>query len=229
MSQHSSTQSTLSIIDIKEDIVVLTNKRYRTVLQVKAINFDLLSEDEQDSIIYAYASLINSINYPIQILVKTRQLNITSYLDYLERAKQAQPSQVLKNQISSYQQFVNKLVVENNVLFKTFYVVIPFDGIQVDKSSIFDPLLNILGGSKSTVTTTYTEKEFAQAREKLVQMTSDLMGQFQRIGLQVRQLTSQELVGLYYTLYNPEEDSSEQRVGQDINEYTTPMVHPSMR
>src|SRR5690606_32802292 len=137
MPQRASTQSTLSIVDIKDDIAILTNKRYRAVIKVKAINFDLLSEDEQDAIIYAYASLINSLNFPIQILVKTRQLNITSYLDYLERSKQAQPSQVLRDQITSYQHFVQKLVVENNVLFKTFYVVVPFDGVVADKASIF--------------------------------------------------------------------------------------------
>src|SRR5690606_34388850 len=120
MPQRASTQSTLSIVDIKEDVVVLTNKRYRSVLQVKAINFDLLSEDEQDAIIYAYGSLINSLNFPIQIVVKTRQLNITAYLEYLERAKQTQSNPTLKNQIASYQDFVNKLVVENNVLYKMF-------------------------------------------------------------------------------------------------------------
>ena len=229
MPQRASTQSTLSIIDIKEDIAILTNKRYRAVIQVKAINFDLLSEDEQDAIIYAYASLINSLNFPIQILVKTRQLNITSYLEYLERSKQAQPSQVLRDQISSYQNFVQKLVVENNVLFKTFYVVVPFDGVVVDKASIFDPLTNLMSGSSATAGATYTEKELATAKERLTQMTNDLMDQFQRIGLRTSRLTSKELVGLFYSLYNPEEDSSEQRIHQDAEGYTTAMVRPSVR
>src|SRR5690606_25191959 len=127
----------------------------------------LLSEDEQDSIIYAYASLINSLSFPVQILVKTRQLNITAYLEYLERAKQAQPSTILKNQISSYQDFVEKLVVENNVLFKTFYVVVPFDGILVNKASIFDPLINLANGK--TVDLSYSQKDLAEAKEKLNQ------------------------------------------------------------
>lgn len=227
MPQRSSTQSTLSIIDIKEDIVIMTGKRYRSVFQVKAINFDLLSEDEQDSIIYAYASLINSLTFPVQILVKTRQLNITSYLDYLERAKQVQSSTVLKNQISSYQEFVNKLVIENNVLFKTFYVVVPFDGILTNKASIFDPLTKLASGK--TVDSSYSAKDLAEAKEKLNQMTSDLMAQFQRIGLRTDRLSSKELVGLYYSLYNPEEDSAEQRVGQEIEGYATTMVHPSVR
>jgi hypothetical protein len=227
MPQRASTQSTLSIIDIKEDVVILTGKRYRAVFEVKAINFDLLSEDEQDSIIYAYASLINSLSYPIQILVKTRQLNITAYLDYLERAKQAQPSTVLKGQISSYQEFVEKLVIENNVLFKTFYVVLQFDGILVNKASIFDPLTNLVAGK--SVDTSYSAKELTEAKEKLNQMCTDLMAQFQRIGLRTDRLSSRELVGLYYSLYNPEEDSAEQRVGQEIEGYASTMVHPSVR
>lgn len=227
MPQRASTQSTLSIIDIKEDVVILTGKRYRAVFQVKAINFDLLSEDEQDSIIYAYASLINSLNFPIQILVKTRQLNITAYIDYLEHAKQSQPSTVLKNQISSYQDFVNKLVIENNVLFKTFYVVIPFDGILTNKSSIFDPLTNLASGK--TVDTSYSAKDLNEAKEKLNQLCNDLMAQFQRIGLRTDRLNSKDLVGLYYSLYNPEEDSVEQRVGQGIDGYTNTMVHPAVR
>ena len=227
MPQRASTQSTLSIIDIKEDVVILTGKRYRAVFQVKAINFDLLSEDEQDSIIYAYASLINSLSFPIQILVKTRQLNITAYLDYLERAKQVQPSTVLKNQISSYQEFVNKLVIENNVLFKTFYVVVPFDGILTNKASIFDPLTSLAGGKK--IDTSYSTKDLAEAKEKLNQMCSDIMAQFQRIGLRTDRLNSKELIGLYYSLYNPEEDSAEQRVGQEIEGYAATMVHPSVQ
>lgn len=226
MPQRASTQSTLSIIDIKEDVVIMTGKRYRAVFQVKAINFDLLSEDEQDSIIYAYASLINSLSFPIQILVKTRQLNITSYLDYLERAKQAQPSTILKNQISSYQDFVEKLVVENNVLFKTFYVVVPFDGILVNKASIFDPLINLASGK--AVDLSYSQKDLAEAKEKLNQMCNDLMAQFQRIGLRTDRLSSKELVGLFYSLYNPEEDGAEQRIGQEIEGYATTMVHPSV-
>src|SRR5690606_3042329 len=124
---------------------------------------------------------------------------------------------------------VQKLVVENNVLFKTFYVVVPFDGVVADKASIFDPITNIISGSTATASVTYTEKELATAKEKLEQMTNDLMGQFQRIGLRTSRLTSRELVGLFYSLYNPEEDSTEQRVNQDADGYTTTMVHPSVQ
>jgi hypothetical protein len=226
MPARASTQSTLSILDIKNNIVVLTGGHYRVVLKVKAINFDLLSEEEQDAIIFAYASLINALEFPIQILVKTRQLNITSYLDYLERAKQQQTSQALRDQLTSYQQFVHKLVIENNVLFKTFYVVIPFDGVLVNKASLFDPLKQLVPGQQPTQLT-YSQAEFAKAEEKLMQMRDGVMAQFQRIGLKVSQLGNQELVELYYNLYNPEVDG-QQQVRQDIGEYATAMVHPAV-
>jgi hypothetical protein len=226
MPAHASTQSTLSIIDVKNDIVVLAGGHYRIVLKVKAINFDLLSEDEQDAIIFAYASLINALEFPLQILVKTRQLNIASYLDYLERAKQQQTSPALRDQLTSYQQFVHKLVVENNVLFKTFYVVIPFDGLVVNKASVLDPLKQILP-NQAPLQSTYSAQEFAKAEEKLIQMRDGLMAQFQRIGLKVTQLNNQELIELYYNLYNPEVDGKQQ-THQDISDYTTTMVNPAV-
>jgi hypothetical protein len=226
MATQASTQSTLSILDIKNNMVVLAGGHYRVVLKVKAINFDLLSEDEQDAIIFAYASLINALEFPIQILVKTRQLNITSYLDYLERAKQQQTSQALRDQLGQYQKFIHKLVVENNVLFKTFYVVIPFDGLVVNKSSVFDPLKQLLPNS-APQQATYSADEFSKAETKLNQMRDGLMAQFQRIGLKVNQLDNQELIELYYNLYNPEVDG-EQQLRQNISEYTSTMVHPAV-
>ncbi len=226
MPAHASTQSTLSILDIKNDIVVMRGGLYRMVLNVKAINFDLLSEEEQDAIIFAYASLINALEFPIQILIKTRQLNIGSYIDYLEMAKQNQRSQALKDQLTSYQQFVHKLVVENNVLFKTFYVVIPFDSIAVNKAGIFDPIKQFLPG-QPPVQETYSAQEFAKAEEKLTHMRDGLMAHFQRIGLKCTQLTNQELIELYYNLYNPEVDG-QQQTRQEISEYTSAMVHPAV-
>lgn len=226
MAARASTQSTLSILDIKNNIVVMTGSHYRVVLKVKAINFDLLSEEEQDAIIFAYASLINALEFPIQILVKTRQLNIGAYLDYLERAKQQQQSVALRDQLTSYQQFVHKLVVENNVLFKTFYVVIPFDGIIINKKSVLDPVKQLLPGGQP-MQMTYSANEFAKAEVKLNQMRDTLMAQFQRIGLKVTQLSNQELVELYYNLYNPEVEGTQQ-TRQEIPEFTSTMVHPAV-
>lgn len=227
MPQKASTQSTLSILDIKDDVVVMTGGRFRSVMRVKAINFDLLSEDEQDAIIYAYASMINALEFPIQVLIKTRQLNIASYLQYLEQFRESQPNQALKGQIESYQAFVNKLVVENNVLFKTFYVVVPFDTVAVDKASIFDPLTSMLPG-KTPTAATYSASDFEQAKVKLIERRDEIIGQFQHIGLRATPLVNNELVELYYNLYNPVEGGV-QRLREDVTSYTAPMVRPSVQ
>lgn len=227
MPQKTSTQSTLSILDIKDDVVIMTGGRFRMVLRVKAINFDLLSEDEQDAIIYAYASLINALEFPIQILVKTRQLNIASYLQYLDQFRETQPNQALKSQIETYQAFVNKLVVENNVLFKTFYVVVPFDTVAVDKASIFDPVMQALPG-KTQTTATFSMADFEQAKLKLAERRDEIVGQFQHIGLRATQLANNELVELYYNLYNPVEGGVQHLRG-DVASYTAPMVRPAVQ
>jgi hypothetical protein len=227
MPQPASTQSTLSILDIKDDIVVLGGGRYRVVLRVKAINFDLLSEDEQDSIIYAYGSLINALEFPIQVLVKTRQLNIESYIKYLERFKQNQPNQALRSQIDSYQSFVQKLVVENNVLFKTFYVIIPQDMVITDKATVLNPLSTFLPNSNSNQQT-YSLKEFEEAKQRLAEKQNQIMSSFQRIGLRTTPISGRELIETFYELYNPEV-SHMQQIRQEVDGYTTPMVHPSVR
>jgi hypothetical protein len=227
MPQIASTQSTLSILDIKDDVIIMSGGQYRVVLRVKAINFDLLSEDEQDAIIYAYASLINSLEFPIQVVVKTRQLNIASYIHYLERAKGQQTNEALRNQITSYQEFVNKLVIENNVLFKTFYVIIPYDTAVIRKSSIFDPVTNLLPG-KAASNQAYTQKEFLDAKKALHDKRDNLMSSFHRIGLKTTPLVSREMIDVFYELYNPEVTETQQ-IRQEVGDYTTAMVHPSVR
>jgi hypothetical protein len=226
MPQTGSTQSTLSILDIKDDVLIMPNGVYRMVLRVKAINFDLLSEEEQDSIIYAYASLINALEFPIQVMIRTRQMHIDAYLQYLETAKKSQPSQALRDQITSYQQFVNKLVIENNVLFKTFYAIIPYETVLNNKASIFDSVKSAIPGQP--VQQTYSVPQFEEARAKLIQRRDQLIGSFQRIGLRAAPLATKELIELFYELYNPEVGGAQQ-LHQEIDDYTTPLVHPSVQ
>lgn len=79
-----STQDHLDILDIQDDVLILTGGRFRIVVEATAINFDLLSEDEQNATIFAYSNLVNSLNYPVQVLIRTRQVDITNYVNYLK-------------------------------------------------------------------------------------------------------------------------------------------------
>ena len=125
-----STQEHLDIFTIKNHLVYLKDGSVALVLQTTAINFYLLSEEEQDATIYTYAALLNSLSFPIQILIRSQRKNISDYLDYLDQQIQTNTSQKLKESILNYRQFIRGLVKNNRVLEKKFYIIIPFSFVQ---------------------------------------------------------------------------------------------------
>ncbi|MGA1046579.1 MAG: hypothetical protein ACO3UU_01085 [Minisyncoccia bacterium] len=136
-----STQKYLSIDTIQDSVVVLKDGGLRAVLMTSSVNFDLKSSDEQDAIIYAYQNFINSLDFPIQIQVSSRVLNINGYLNYLSEFQQTQKNELLRLQIGEYSQFIKELVDGSNIVNKTFYVVIPFEPLET-KEGMFDKLSN---------------------------------------------------------------------------------------
>src|SRR5690554_6029462 len=110
------TQNHLDIVDIKDNVLILTGGRFRIVIEAQAINFDLLSEAEQDAAIYSYANLINSLDFPMQVVIRTRQVDITNYIDYLKSFRRLQPTSILRQQLDNYITFIQELVTENTVL-----------------------------------------------------------------------------------------------------------------
>src|SRR5581483_2740349 len=118
-----STQQHLDIEDIRDNLVILKNGNAVAILQTTAVNFDLLSEREQDSMIIAYAALLNSLTYPIQVLVRSKRMDISNYLRLLEEARNSTPNPALENQIVLYEKFIRDLVSRNEVLDKRFYIV----------------------------------------------------------------------------------------------------------
>ena len=122
-----STQDELEVRDIREDLIITKSGSVAMVIQTSAINFDLLAEYEQDNKIYAFAGLLNSLNFPIQILIRTKRIDITSYVDYLKSQKERDMSEGLRKQLEIYTQFVQNLIVQNDVLDKNFFVIVPFN------------------------------------------------------------------------------------------------------
>ena len=122
----SSTQEHLEISDIRDDVVILKDNSATIIIQTAAINFELLSVDEQDSIIYSYAGLLNSLNFTIQIVVRSKKIDLSNYLQLITQAETHQANPDIKRQIFQYRQFIQTVVQQNNVLEKKFYVVIPF-------------------------------------------------------------------------------------------------------
>ena len=212
-----STQEHLEIEDIKEDIVILKDGSCCLVLSTTAINFGLLSEKEQDATIYAYAALLNSLTFPIQIIIRSKRKNISSYLTLLDEAITKQGNKLLRGQMLKYRQFVEETVKKNNVLDKDFFVILPFSALELGVGKA------VGGALRRRKTLPYPlDHILEKAKINLYPKRDQVIRQFNRLGLKTRVLTTPELVQLFYNIYNPE--SAEIHTLTTGQDYTAPMV-----
>ena len=194
----SSTPEHLDIYTIKDHLIYLKDGGVALVLKTTAINFNLLSEEEQDATIYAYAGLLNSLSFYIQILIRSQRKNISDYLDLIDSRIQATASQKVKEQLLSYRQFVKSLVKENRVLEKKFYIIVPFSPLELGvTSSTFNPFAKF--PQKPPFDLDYIGEKASMA---LYPRRDHIIRQFSRLGLRAQQLTTPELVNLFYNIYN---------------------------
>lgn len=197
-----STQQHLEIYDITNDLVILKDGSAVLVLEIAAVNFGLLSEQEQESIIYAYAGFLNSLNFSIQIVIKSKQKDISDYVKKLEDKENSQKNELLKQQIKKYREFVVQMVKDNNVLDKKFYICIPFSSLEMgvqNATSVFFKK----GGLPLP-----EEEIINRANTALNPRRDHILRQMGRLGLKSRQLNSEELIKLFFDAYNPNGDST---------------------
>lgn len=194
----SSTQEHLDIYTIKNHLVFLKDGSCSLVLKTTALNFNLLSEEEQDATIYTYAGLLNSLSFSIQILIRSQRKNISDYITLLDTSIQTSQSQKVKESLLSYRQFVKSLVKENRVLEKKFYIIITFSAVELGiTKSTFNPFSK--DPQKPPFELEYIEEKASMA---LYPRRDHIIRQFARIGLKASQLTTTELVSLFYSIYN---------------------------
>ncbi|NMC08869.1 hypothetical protein GYA44_00880 [Candidatus Microgenomates bacterium] len=200
----SSTQEHLAFRDIADDLIVNKNGTVTMVIQTSAINFDLLAEYEQDNKIYAFAGLLNSLNFRIQILIRTKRIDITNYIDYLKNQKEKPMSEGLKKQLDIYTVFVQNLIVENDVLDKSFFIVIPYSpALQMPGTNLFDAKKN--KEEQEKMEKMQTSQLIEKAKIFLYPKRDHVLKQLSRMGLFGHQLTTKELITEFYTIYNPDE------------------------
>lgn len=185
-----STQSFIEIEEIKDDVVLMKDFSAATVVEVGAVNFWLLSTEEQSSMIYAYSELLNSLSFPIQILIVSKKIDVSSYLDYLEDKINKQTVDILKNRMIGYREFIKSIIKINTVLEKRFFFVVPFSPLEMGISGTNPGSLN-------------KEYVFTRAKTALYPKRDNLLRLITKIGLNGSVLQRQELTELYYNLYNP--------------------------
>lgn len=210
----------VDIKEIKEKTVIVKDGSLRQIVMVGGVNFSLKSDTEQNIITQAYQTFLNSIDFPLQIVVHSRKVNIEKYIETLMQRREVEPSPILQNQIDEYIKFVQGFVQQNAIMEKTFLVVVsfyPLSGLGGVKSAA--SAFSLFGKKKpgADVAAQKAEEDakmfgenVAQLSQRVAQVTSGLLN----IGLEVTVLDDEQLVELFYNFYNPQTIERDKAPGQ---------------
>ncbi len=184
----------------------------RAVLLCSSVNFVLKSEQEQEAIIQGYVQFLNSLEFPLQIVIQSRQLNIDGYLEKLSGLLKQQTNELLRVQMSDYISYIKELVGLGDIMTKRFYVVVPYNP-GADKSRGFWQRLTAIFSAAKAIQ--LSREKFTRYLEALEQRVYAVTGGLSSLGLKSVRLDTQGLVELYYTSYNPELSQQQKLVSAD--------------
>jgi hypothetical protein len=214
-----STQEHLEIEDIRDDLVILKNGNVSLVLETTALNFELLSEKEQDGKILSFAGLMNSLNFQMQIVIRTERTDLSEYIEKLHLYRQQQISNALRRQIDIYIKFINNLTFNTEVLDKRFFVVVPEVVTEVQRTSFIKQLF----GKKIKITN--IKSILDRVKPKIYPKRDHLIKQFKRMNIVARQLTRDELIRIYYSMYDPDK-AGLSKLELSPSDFTSSIVNP---
>jgi len=198
------TQEFIDVQSIENDTVTLKNGNLRKILLVSGTNFNLKSEEEQGMIIYSFQGFLNSLDFSVQLFIHSRKLNIEDYLEKLESRELQEGNELLKNQIHEYKEFIRNLVAQNAIMQKQFFAVVPYDVVQLSKAGmdISDKILGFFNKKKANA----NQEENKGSKERLEQIdqrVDHVINGLHQVGLRAVPLNNDELLELFYNLYNP--------------------------
>lgn len=201
----------LDIAEIRQNTVIMKNEDLRQIVIVGGINFALKSQEEQDVLTSSYQNFLNSMDFPIQIVIHSRKINIGKYLEFLGSRMDQEESELLKNQISEYREFIRNFIQSNPIMTKTFLVIIPWSPMSfgVNASGI-SKYLSFFKKTKAEEekakqkSSEDKEREFQENTNQLKQRVLQVTVALQNIGLEVKTLDDEQLIELFYNLYNPQ-------------------------
>lgn len=208
-----SAQRFLPFKEIKDGCIVLKNDALRAILMVSSINFALMSDEEQKAKLYTYQELLNSIDFPVQVTIQSKKLNISGYLDKVHEVERLQENELLRLQTSEYAEFIKSLVELANITSNHFYLIVPYSGpgIAEGKQGLTQRIKDYLQPAKKIA----QEKEtFEKSKEALDLRVNQVLSGLSGMGLRCARLSTQEIVELLYNTYNP--DTSENEILPDL-------------
>jgi hypothetical protein len=196
-----SSQHHLPVAEIKNDTLVMKDGTLRAIFMVSSINFALKNEDEQNAIVSNYVSFLNSLEYPLQIIIQSRQLNIKPYLERLMKMEREQNNDLLRAQIADYRSFVAELVQLGHIMNKNFFIVVPYDPLSNTKRSFWSRFSEVLNPA---ITVRLKEERFLTRKHDLDMRARIVDSGLRSMGLEVARLDTQSLIELIYNSFNPD-------------------------
>lgn len=197
----SASQKFIEIQDIKGDVVVLKNSGLRAVCIASSINFELKGSDEQEALIGRYQAFLNSLDFPLQILVSSRKLEIDPYLNNLEDLAKTQTNELLHSQTIEYMDFIKKFVGIADVMNKFFYVIVPYNPLGGEKEKFLDKIKYIIKPKEAAQK--ITDEQFKEYRDQLMQRVNHVIGGLRAFEIKATLLNTKQLQKLFYKFYNP--------------------------
>lgn len=205
--KNDSTQQSIEIAGIKNGILIMKDLSYRVVLEVASINFNLKSDIEQNSIIFQYQSFLNSLHFPVQVVIRSKKLDLTPYINKLKAIGNKQENSLIRSQTLDYANFVGQLIDVANIMKKSFYVIVPYSATNIKNISLVDRLF---GNSKKIQgNIKLSESEFKANSTKLLERANIVASGIGAMGLHCSQLNTEQLIELFYGAYNPHEAGHE--------------------
>lgn len=197
---NTSTQRYVDVESIRNGVMILKSGGLRSIILVSSINFELKSSVEQEAIIAQYQNFLNSLDFPVQVVIQSRRFNITPYLERLKGEEAQQVNELLRLQISEYREFIKNLNEVSNIVAKQFYIVVPFSTVESNEGGFFQTISNIFNQKKAV---SMNSELFESFRSQLLQRVEHVMNGLSPIGLRGTLLGTEEIIELLYNSYNP--------------------------
>lgn len=220
----SSTQATIAISELRDNIVIMKDGSFRAVVACKSINFDLMSELEREGVEYSYQNFLNSLKFTTQILVRSQRVDIGPYIERLSEIRRNNDNMLLGVLMDDYINFIDILSQEANIMDKSFFIVVPYY-TSVDAEKTMQQTKNFFKSfskAKAVEVTRIDKATYDKAVEELTNRVDSIISGLFQIGIHSVRLNTKELAELYYNFNNPDTAVREPLV--DFSELATMYV-----
>jgi hypothetical protein len=222
-----STQNTLQIAEIRDGVVIMNDGSFRSVIMAKSINFDLMSQQEQEAVEYSYQGFLNSLYFPVQIFIRSQKVDLQPYLERLDKIRTEHDNMLLALLMEDYIEYMDQLGQQTNIMDKKFYIVVPFFPAQGESKlaaaankNFFTGVADLFNSSEQHVV--INEATLEKAKTELRNRVQAVLGGLMQCGVKALPLDTQELIELYYDTYNP--DTATRQQLKNFNDLTADVI-----